>query len=229
VDHAIARFGFQGVQHLIVNQQEGQVHTGKMMKSLLDIALEYGVRLYNGVEITALEDSSQGVEIQTAFGWTLRVPRILIAVNGFAKRLLPNLPVVPARNQVLITKPIPGLQVEGCFHYDRGYYYFRNIDGRLLLGGGRNLAQIEEQTDEFGPNELIRSSLVQLLRRVICPGKDVEVDAWWTGILGTGTVKYPIVEKVSENVAVAVRLSGMGVAIGTLIGQEGAELAMDGR
>jgi glycine/D-amino acid oxidase-like deaminating enzyme len=228
VDHAIARFGFQGVQHLIVNQQEGQVHTGKMMKSLLDIALEYGVRLYNGVEITALEDSSQGVEIQTAFGWTLRVPRILIAVNGFAKRLLPNLPVVPARNQVLITKPIPGLQVEGCFHYDRGYYYFRNIDGRLLLGGGRNLAQIEEQTDEFGPNELIRSSLVQLLRRVICPGKDVEVDAWWTGILGTGTVKYPIVEKVSANVAVAVRLSGMGVAIGTLIGQEGAELAMDG-
>jgi glycine/D-amino acid oxidase-like deaminating enzyme len=136
---------------------------------------------------------------------------------------------VPARNQVLITKPIPGLQVEGCFHYDRGYYYFRNIDGRLLLGGGRNLAQIEEQTDEFGPNELIRSSLVQLLRRVICPGKDVEVDAWWTGILGTGTVKYPIVEKVSANVAVAVRLSGMGVAIGTLIGQEGAELAMDGR
>jgi glycine/D-amino acid oxidase-like deaminating enzyme len=175
-----------------------------------------------------MEDSSQGVEIQTAFGWTLRVPRVLVAVNGFAKRLLPELPVVPARNQVLVTKPIPGLKVEGCFHYDRGYYYFRNIDGRILLGGGRNLAQFEEQTDEFGPNELIRSSLVQLLRRVICPGQDVEVDAWWTGILGTGTVKYPIVEKVSENVAVAVRLSGMGVAIGTLIGQEGAELTING-
>jgi hypothetical protein len=227
-DHALSQFGFHGVQHLIINQQEGQVHTGKMMKSLLDIALECGVRLYNGVEITALEDSSQGVEIQTGFGWTLRVPRVLVAVNGFAKRLLPELPVVPARNQVLITKPIPGLKVEGCFHYDRGYYYFRNIDGRILLGGGRNLAQIEEQTDEFGPNELIRSSLAQLLRRVICPGLELEVDAWWTGILGTGTVKYPIVENVSENVAVAVRLSGMGVAIGTLIGQEGAELTLNG-
>jgi glycine/D-amino acid oxidase-like deaminating enzyme len=227
-DHTRSQFGFHGVQHLLINQQEGQVHTGKMMKALLDIALECGVRIYNGVEITAMEDSSQGVEIQTAFGWTLRVPRVLVAVNGFAKRLLPELPVVPARNQVLVTKPIPGLKVEGCFHYDRGYYYFRNIDGRILLGGGRNLAQFEEQTDEFGPNELIRSSLVQLLRRVICPGQDVEVDAWWTGILGTGTVKYPIVEKVSENVAVAVRLSGMGVAIGTLIGQEGAELTING-
>jgi len=63
---------------------------------------------------------------------------------------------------------------------------------------------------------------------VICPGLELEVDAWWTGILGTGTVKYPIVENVSENVAVAVRLSGMGVAIGTLIGQEGAELTLNG-
>lgn len=226
VDDSINRFGFKGVQHLIINQREGQVHTGKMMKALLDIAVEKGVRIFNGMEITALEDSNQGVEIETTYGWTIRVPRVLVAVNGFAKRLLPDLPVVPARNQVLITKPIPGLKVEGCFHYDRGYYYFRNIDGRILLGGGRNLAHTEEQTDEFGPNELIRSSLVQLLRRVICPGHDIEVDAWWTGILGTGPVKYPIVEKVSENVAVAVRLSGMGVAIGTLIGQEGAELAV---
>lgn len=226
VDAANGKFGFKGVQHLILNQREGQVHTGKMMKALMDMALEKGIRIFNGLEITSLEDSRHGVEMQTAYGWTIQVPRVLLAVNGFAKRLLPDLPVVPARNQVLITKPIPGLKVEGCFHYDRGYYYFRNIDGRILLGGGRNLAQTAEQTDEFGPNELIRSSLVQLLRRVICPGYDIEVDAWWTGILGTGPAKHPIVEKVSDNVAVAVRLSGMGVAIGTLIGQEGAELVV---
>jgi len=35
-----------------------------------------------------------------------------------------------------------------------------------------------------------------------------------------------MVEKVSPNVTVAVRLSGMGVAIGTLVGQEGAELVV---
>ena len=122
VDDSINRFGFKGVQHLIINQREGQVHTGKMMKALLDIAVEKGVRIFNGMEITALEDSNQGVEIETTYGWTIRVPRVLVAVNGFAKRLLPDLPVVPARNQVLITKPIPGLKVEGCFHYDRGYY-----------------------------------------------------------------------------------------------------------
>ena len=226
-DDALPRFGFQGVRHLIQNRPEGQVHTGKMMAALLQIAEAKGVRIFNGITIHRLEDSSQGVELETGSGWTLRVPRVQVAINGFAKRLFPDAAVIPARNQVLITKPIDGLAVEGCFHYDRGYYYFRNIDGRILLGGGRNLAMEEERTDEFGANELIRNALVELLHTVVCPGKQVEVDRWWTGILGLGPVKKPIIERVSPNVVVSVRLSGMGVAIGTLVGQEGAELVLD--
>jgi len=196
------------------------------MSTLLKLAFEKGVHVFNGFAIKNLEDSSQGVEIETEFGWTLRIPKVLVAVNGFAKRLLPMADVYPARNQVLITKPIPGLAVEGCFHYDRGYFYFRNIDGRILLGGGRNLDLEKEKTDGFGSNDLIRSALVSLLETVVCPNQKVEVDSWWTGILGLGPVKKPIIEQVSPNVTVAVRLSGMGVAIGTLVGQEGAELML---
>jgi glycine/D-amino acid oxidase-like deaminating enzyme len=173
-----------------------------------------------------LDDSTQGVEIETEFGWTLRVPKVLVAVNGFAQQLLSMPDVQPARNQVLITQPIPNLKVEGCFHYDRGYFYFRNIDGRILLGGGRNLDLEQENTAEFGANPLIRKALIHLLETVVCPGQAVEIDSWWTGILGLGPVKKPIIKKISPNVTVAVRLSGMGVAIGTLVGQEGAELVM---
>jgi len=226
VDERLPRFGFQGVRHLILNQAEGQVHTGKMMSALLKTAIERGVQVFNGFSIKDLKDSSQGVEIETESGWTIRVPKVLVAVNGFAKRLFPHADVYPARNQVLITQPIPGLAVEGCFHYDRGYFYFRNLDGRILLGGGRNLDLEKEKTDEFGSNDLIRKALYELLETVICPGQKVEIDAWWTGILGLGPVKKPIIERFSPNVTVAVRLSGMGVAIGTLVGQEGAELVL---
>lgn len=226
VDERLPRFGFQGVKHLILNQAEGQVHTGKMMSALLKTAIEMGVQIFNGFSIKDLKDSSQGVEIETEAGWTIRAPKVLVAVNGFAKRLFPQADVYPARNQVLITQPIPGLAVEGCFHYDRGYFYFRNLDGRILLGGGRNLDLEKEKTDEFGSNALIRKALVELLQTVICPGQKVEIDSWWTGILGLGPVKKPIIEQVSPNVTVAVRLSGMGVAIGTLVGQEGAELVL---
>lgn len=222
-DERLRDFGFRGAVHLILNQPEGQVHTGKMMARLLQLAAEAGIRIFNGIHIERLEDSSCGVELQTSAGWTLRVPRVLVAVNGFARQLMPDLEVTPARNQVLITHPIPGLKVRGCFHYDRGYYYFRDVDGRILLGGGRHLDNSTETTSEFGPNELIRSALVQLLKTIICPGQPIEVDAWWTGILGLGPVKKPVVEQYSKHVVVAVRLSGMGVAIGTLVGEEGAE------
>lgn len=226
VDERLPGFGFRGVRHLILNQPEGQVHTGKMMEALIRKAENMGIQIFNGLDIKKLEDGAQGVELETEHGWVLKAGKVLVAVNGFAKHLLHNADVTPARNQVLITHPIPGLAIAGCFHYDRGYYYFRNIDGRILLGGGRHLAFDEEKTDQFGANELIRSALVQLLQRIICPGKQVEVDSWWTGIMGLGPVKKPIIERVTPNVVVAVRLSGMGVAIGTLVGQEGAEMVV---
>jgi gamma-glutamylputrescine oxidase len=226
VDDQLPRFGFRGVRHLIINQAEGQIHTGKMMERLLQITRKMQIPIYNGITITHLEDYSNEVELHTEDGWILRVPRVLVAVNGFAKRLFDKVDVSPARNQVLITKPIPGLKIEGCFHYDRGYYYFRNIDGRILLGGGRHLAMDEERTDQFGANELIRSALVQLLNTVICPAQKPEIDSWWTGILGLGPVKKTLVQHVSPHVVVSVRLNGMGVAIGSLVGQEGAELVL---
>jgi hypothetical protein len=224
VDRRIPGFKFKGVQHLILNQAEGQVHTGKMMDALLQLAAAKGIRIFNGIGIKQIEDGASGVMMETDTGWHIRASRVLVAVNGFAKRLLPDLDVTPARNQVLITEPIPGLAVKGCFHYDRGYFYFRNIDGRILLGGGRHLALEAEKTDQFGANDMIRGALIHLLNSVICPGLHVEVASWWTGILGLGPVKKPIIKKVSPNVAVSVRLSGMGVAIGTLVGQEGVEL-----
>lgn len=223
-DERIASFGFRDVRHLIINQPEGQVNTGKMMTALLGKARAAGVEIFNGIGIRSLEDGSNGVLMETENDWTIRAGRVLVAVNGFARKLFPDLDLYPARNQVLITKPVPGLKVEGCFHYDKGYYYFRNIDGRILLGGGRNLDFETEKTLEFGSNPLIRSALAKLLHEVICPGQAVEIDHWWTGILGLGPVKKPIIQRASPNVVVSVRLSGMGVAIGTLVGQEGAEL-----
>ena len=47
--------------------------------------------------------------------------------------------------------------LKGAFHYDEGYVYFRNIDNRVLLGGGRNLAKAET-TDVFGTTNLFKTT-----------------------------------------------------------------------
>ncbi|MCB0628692.1 MAG: FAD-dependent oxidoreductase [Saprospiraceae bacterium] len=226
-DEAIKNFGFAGIEHLIFNQAEGQIHTGKMMQALLAKARSLDVQIYNGVEVTHWEEEEKTVSLFTAQGWKLQCRSMLVATNGFAARLLPELQVRPARNQVMITQPVPGLRFKACFHYDRGYYYFRQIDGRILLGGGRILDVEGETTDSFGTTPLIRDSLIDLLHHLILPGQRVEIDGWWSGIMGVGDQKHPIVKRYSDRIAVAVRLGGMGVAIGSLVGERGAELLTD--
>ncbi len=223
-DEKINQFGFQKIQHLIHNQAEGQIHTGEMMYALLQIARKKGIKIFNGIFVKKINDQGKDVKIETAEGWNLSVKKVLVATNGFAKTLIKSNKVIPARNQVIITKPIKNLPIQGCFHYDKGYVYFRNIDGRILLGGGRNLAKEEETTAEFGTTETIQKALKDLLKNVILPHHNFEIESIWSGILGVGNTKQPIVELMSENVVVSVRLGGMGVAIGSLVGEEGASL-----
>lgn len=223
-DDKIAKFGFKGVKHLIVNRAEGSIHTGKMMAALLRLARAKGIEIINGVTIRAIENHTQGVQLQTEKGWIIDAQKVIVATNGFAQQLLPNIALKPARNQVLVTKSIPNLKVKGTFHYDEGYYYFRHIGNRVLFGGGRKLDLEGETTDNFGTTPLIKETLERMLKEIILPNQKVEIERWWSGIMGVGTQKRPIVKKINDNVIVAVRLGGMGVAIGSLIGEEAAKL-----
>jgi glycine/D-amino acid oxidase-like deaminating enzyme len=70
----------------------------------------------------------------------------------------------------------------------------------------------------------IQNRLEQLLKEVILPGIDFKIAHRWSGIMGLGESKNPIVTALSENVYCGVRLGGMGVAIGSLIGAQLADL-----
>lgn len=223
-DDRISEYGFAGVRHLIFNAEEGQIHTGRMMRRLLQIAKVKGVEIFNGITVTETGEDNLSPKLLTSDGWEIRAEKILVTVNGFAKKLLPELPVQPARNQVIITEPVKDLPFRGCFHYDEGYFYFRNVGNRVLLGGGRHLAKEAENTDAFGSTELILNALRGLLREVILPGRHYRIADGWSGILGVGESKTPIVRMISDNIGTAVRLGGMGVAIGSILGEEAADM-----
>jgi glycine/D-amino acid oxidase-like deaminating enzyme len=147
---------------------------------------------------------------------------LFIATNGFASQLL-DINVKPARAQVLITKPISNLHIEGTFHMDEGYYYFRNIHDRILLGGGRNLDFEGEETYELALTNNIQNQLESLLKNVILPDIDFEIEQRWSGIMGIGNQKSPIVKALSSRVCCGVRLGGMGIAMGSRIGSKLAD------
>jgi len=214
----IEDFKFKQIKGLILNKKEGQIDTGKMMLNLIQLALSKGIIILNSTTVKKITDLKSNVALETSIG-ELKAKHAIVATNGFAKELLQIKDVKPVRAQVLVTKPIDNLKIKGTFHYDEGFYYFRNIGKRVLFGGGRNLDFEKETSSEFEINAKIHKRLESLLKTVILPGTSFEIEQRWCGIMGVGDEKKPIIKSISPNVVCAVRMGGMGVAIGSLVGK----------
>ncbi len=226
----IAEFGFASskVPALIYNQYEGQINTGAMMKNLLALAREKGIEILTGAEVLNIEDDCGQVRLNIASkvtdGYFISASKVACCTNGFTKKILPEIDLKPGRGIVLVTQPIQNLKFKGVFHSDKGYYYFRNFGDRVIYGGGRNLDFEEEETTTFEINDTIYDNLVEQLKTVILPDTPFEVDHTWAGIMAFGENKKPIMRQHTPNVFLGVRLGGMGVAIGSRMGEQLAEM-----
>ena len=216
------KFGFNGISCAYFNSLEGSINTGKLIEQLHQKAIEAGISILFGIECQKFESAKDGVSIKLSIG-EMKADRLIICSNGFASQLV-NEDVIPARAQVLITKPIPTLALNSTFHMDKGYYYFRSVNNRILLGGGRNLDVNGETTTELQTTEHIQIALRNILDEIIMPYQNIEIDYAWSGIMGIGASKQPIVKKIEDRVYLGVRMGGMGVAIGAAVGKQLSEL-----
>jgi glycine/D-amino acid oxidase-like deaminating enzyme len=213
-------FSLTYTKALIENTCEGELHTGKMMRALTDYAISKGVEIKTGAEVCRFNEEENAVAVHIADPMrdemlTFHCDNLCICANAFTKALLPDEDVVPGRGQVLVTEPVEGLKFKGIYHFDKGYYYFREIDGRVLFGGGRNLDFESENTTEMALNEMIQNDLNEKLRTIILPDTKFNVTQRWSGIMAFGNTKKPIIKKFSSGVYGAFRMGGMGVALGS--------------
>lgn len=218
-------FGFKGISTLLKNNLEAQIDSGLMMQTLLAKACSFGVVVLNNCSVNQIIEEENNIALNTNQGH-FKCKKVLLTTNAFINELIQDIAVKPGRGQVIVTKPIANLKIKGTFHYDKGYYYFRNIDNRVLLGGGRNLDFKTEETTAFGETELVQNALQKLLSEVILPYTPFEIEHKWSGIMAFGPQLAPIIEEVKPNVFCAVRCNGMGVAIGTQTGEEAGEMIL---
>ncbi|GAB4091534.1 NAD(P)/FAD-dependent oxidoreductase [Flaviaesturariibacter terrae] len=222
----IGRFGFAGTSQLVVNKLEGALHSGKLAGELLRGLQSGGVQWMPGVAVTSFEEKHEGLRIETGAGFTLDTRYLVVANNTAAGSLLPEIRVTPARGQVLLTSPIEGLPWEGTFHADEGYYYFRNLGNKVLLGGARNKAFEEERSDERITTPRIQDELERFLDEVILPRQrgSYRIEHRWSGIMGMGEEKEPLLREVRPRVLAAVALGGIGVAVAPEAGKRIAKM-----
>jgi len=221
-------FGFRYVSGLIFNRHEGMLHSGRLAQALMQKARDLGVQLFYGFDVQEIHSEENGAYLQfntPEFGLECRA--VLACTNGFSKSFFPELDLRPARGLVMVTEPIPGLKFKSAFHHNRGYDYFREIDGRILIGGGRNLDIEGETTTDDAVNIKIFDYLENLLQEKILTGRPLpRIEYTWTGVMCVGTAKNPIIQQYAPHVFCAVRMGGMGVALGSQTGADAAEMTL---
>lgn len=206
--------------------REGRLHSGKMMQALHRLGVDLGITFIGGLEVSTICCEHDIVQVRTKEGKTLTTRRLGLATNGFSRALFPDIPVDPARNQVYVTTPLKNLPMDKCIHCHKGFIYARRVGDRLLIGGGRHLDLIGEQTDQQALTPAIRQFLEQFVSRHFQVEEANCFEYGWSGTIGIGEAKMPHIAWLDNHIAAAVRLGGMGVAIGTLVGESLASMLL---
>jgi glycine/D-amino acid oxidase-like deaminating enzyme len=225
-----SKLGMKVLENGVYTPLEGMVQTHLLYKKVQEAATSAGVRIMGGLSALPPEKLDSGKwRVKTQEGYTFDAQTLVVCTNGYAAQLLPQLEVVPARGQVLVTSAIPGLAWRGLMHADKGYIYFRSLGTRILIGGGRNLDFAGETTPELDTTEVITQYLLQYLKDVVVPGETFEIEHQWAGTMGMHQNRTPIVQRMDEGLYVCVRMGGMGVALSALVSRELAQLVKETR
>jgi glycine/D-amino acid oxidase-like deaminating enzyme len=223
----ITEFGFNAdkINSLIFSSFESQIDTGMMMSSLPEYASSLGIRIINGCDVEMVNEKENFVKVITNnYSGKDRIyfnaKSVIVCTNAFTDKLFPGYKIKPGRGQVLVTKPVEGLKFKGVFHFDEGYYYFRNYENRVIFGGGRNLDFEKEETSEFDSNEFILNDLKDKLETMILPDQHFEIDYTWSGIMGFNEDKKTGIDKISDRIIFAFSCNGMGIALSSFIAKE---------
>jgi gamma-glutamylputrescine oxidase len=204
------------------NAADGAVHPVRLLnmlrESATDAQFEFGVTARQvGGGKAVLE--TPGGTLEVAYG------RAFICVNGFAVDLDPSTEVVPGRGQVIVTSALETETANALGYLNAGYDYFRFVDGRLLVGGGRDRFTAERGTRELEPTREVRDYLAGVAAR-IAGHEDFTVDYHWAGIMGFvggehlgGSPRRAL----DDRTEVVAGFGGMGVALTPLHAKRLAE------
>jgi gamma-glutamylputrescine oxidase len=163
---------------------------------------------------------------------TIDAERVLVATDGYGHGLVPELAdlIWPTRGQVVASEPLDRVLYDRPHYARQGFDYWQQLpDGRILLGGFRDVSILDELTDVEKTTPAIQRSLEAFLHELA--GEEVPVTHRWAGIFGLTQDMLPLVGAVPGHdgrIWVAGGYSGHGNVLGFACGELVAD-AMLGR
>jgi glycine/D-amino acid oxidase-like deaminating enzyme len=193
----------------ISHPADGSIQPARFVRALAARATEAGaeIREHDPVEdIDALE-----------------ADRVLVATDGYGHGLVTELAdlIWPTRGQVVASEPLDTVLYDRPHYARQGFDYWQQLsDGRILLGGFRDVSILDELTDVEETTPTIQSSLETFLHELA--GREVAVAHRWAGIFGLTQDMLPLVGSVpgrDGRVWVAGGYSGHGNVLGFACGR----------
>ena len=202
----------------ISHPHDGSIQPARFVRRLAALAAAAGAELR---EHDRVEDFD-----------ALDADRVLVATDGYGHGLVAELAdlIWPTRGQMIGSAPLDHVLFDRPHYARQGFDYWQQLpDGRILLGGFRDVSILDELTDVEETTPTIQSSLESFLRELV--GEEVEVTHRWAGIFGLTQDMLPLVGPVPGHegrVWVAGGYSGHGNVLGFACGELVAD-AMLGR
>jgi glycine/D-amino acid oxidase-like deaminating enzyme len=199
-----------------IYEDDGEFHPARYVRALAAAAVAAGARVYDGTQATAVAKN----EVRTARG-RVQAGAVVVCINAYSRHLVP-LRVRPVRGQMLATAPVGRTVFERPAYANRGYRYWRQrADGRLLVGGWRDIAADEEVGEEERTTPRIQEHLERFLH-AHCP--EATVTHRWAGTMGFSHDALPYVGRLDDGVFVNGGFTGHGMAFATATSELIADL-----
>jgi glycine/D-amino acid oxidase-like deaminating enzyme len=152
----------------------------------------------------------------------LDAEQVVVATDGYGHGLVPELAdlIWPTRGQVIVSEPLDRVLYDRPHYARQGFDYWQQLpDGRVLLGGFRDVSIMDELTDVEETTPAIQASLERFLGELIGQ-EEPRISHRWAGIFGLTQDMLPLVGRVPgrDRVWVAGGYSGHGNVLGFACG-----------
>jgi gamma-glutamylputrescine oxidase len=193
----------------LVHPHDAAIQPARWVRRLAGRAAAAGAEIVEGVRVTTAEPAE------------LDADAIVVAADGLTAELLPELAgiVRPRRGQMLATEPLAERLFERPHYARRGFDYWQQLpDGRLVVGGRRDVSFSTEATADDATTDAVQTGLERLVVELV--GRLPEVTHRWSGSWGETPDLLPLAGRLPgrSNVWVAGGYSGHGNVLGFACG-----------
>jgi sarcosine oxidase, subunit beta len=220
---------FADVRRAYWTPADAVVAPSTMTQLLLDEARGSGAEIRLGAPFKSMRRAAGVWEIETAER-TIRARHAIVAAGAWTKALLKRIghpqPIAPYRTQAAVLRSSPRTDLGPSVHdIDLDVYARPEGPGRLLVGDGTELAEVDPETAPTGAEPEFLSEVGAALERRLPLWVDAELLRAWSGVCTATPDRRPLAGPVpgAESLFITTGFNGFGVMRAGGIAQRLAE------